>query len=75
MRQGSGKGTHCNKLMEFYDIAMIGTGDLLRWNVDNQTEVGKVAEEYICKGGQSKPTLQINLVHMSHHDAYPVYPK
>ncbi|KNZ62132.1 hypothetical protein VP01_130g10 [Puccinia sorghi] len=59
---GSGKGTHCNKLMEFYDIAMIGTGDLLRWNVDNQTEVGKVAEEYICKGALLPDDIILELV-------------
>jgi len=59
---GSGKGTHCSKLMESYDIAMIGTGDLLRWNVDNQTEVGKVAEEYICKGALLPDDIILELV-------------
>lgn len=29
---------------------MIGTGDLLRWNVTHQTHVGKVAESYISNG-------------------------
>ncbi|PLW28835.1 hypothetical protein PCANC_18395 [Puccinia coronata f. sp. avenae] len=59
---GSGKGTHCTKLMDTYDIAMIGTGDLLRWNVDNQTELGKVAEEYICKGALLPDDIMLELV-------------
>lgn len=59
---GSGKGTHCTKLMETYDINMIGTGDLLRWNVDNQTEVGKIAEEYICKGALLPDDIMLELV-------------
>ncbi|KNE98848.1 hypothetical protein PSHT_05806 [Puccinia striiformis] len=59
---GSGKGTHCKKLMETYDIDLIGTGDLLRWNVDNKTDLGKLAEEYICKGALLPDDIMIELV-------------
>jgi adenylate kinase family enzyme len=65
--------------METYDIQMIGTGDLLRWNVDNQTEVGKVAEEYICKGGQyiytypNKLFIKSYILHTCKYVSFKIY--
>ncbi|CAH7682293.1 adenylate kinase-domain-containing protein [Phakopsora pachyrhizi] len=47
---GSGKGTHCSKLLKKFDLSMIGMGDLLRYNVSKKTEVGKLAESYISRG-------------------------
>lgn len=47
---GSGKGTQSEKLIEKYNLAHISTGDVLRAEIKNGTELGKLAEGYISKG-------------------------
>lgn len=46
----SGKGTQAEKLAEELGIAHISTGDLLREEVKNETEVGLEARKYMDKG-------------------------
>ncbi|KAH9813987.1 adenylate kinase-domain-containing protein [Melampsora americana] len=59
---GSGKGTHCSKLLSTFNPSLIGTGDLLRWNVNNHTEVGKLAENYISRGDLLPDDVILELV-------------
>ncbi len=47
---GSGKGTQSEKLIEKYNLAHISTGDVLRAEMKNGTELGKLAEGYISQG-------------------------
>ena len=47
---GSGKGTQSDLIKKNYDLAHISTGDVLRQEIKNETELGKVAKEYIEKG-------------------------
>jgi adenylate kinase len=47
---GAGKGTQAKELSEFYHIPHISTGDILRENVKNGTELGNKAKEYMDKG-------------------------
>ena len=47
---GSGKGTQSENLIKRYNLAHISTGDVLRAEIKNGTELGKLAEEYISKG-------------------------
>ncbi|WP_292485655.1 adenylate kinase [Methanohalobium sp.] len=47
---GAGKGTQAKELSEFYNIPHISTGDILRENVKNETELGSKAKEYMDKG-------------------------
>ncbi|MGB9637834.1 MAG: adenylate kinase family protein [bacterium] len=48
---GSGKGTQVNKIIQYYPNSIsISTGDILRENIKNNTELGKLANNYICKG-------------------------
>jgi len=47
---GSGKGTQSENLIEKYNLAHISTGDVLRAEMKNGTELGKLAEDYISKG-------------------------
>ena len=47
---GSGKGTQAAKLIEEYDILHISTGDLFRYNLKNETALGKEAKKYMDKG-------------------------
>jgi adenylate kinase len=47
---GAGKGTQAKKLVDFYGIPQISTGDILRANVRDGTELGLAAREYMDKG-------------------------
>jgi len=47
---GSGKGTQSENLIKKYNLAHISTGDVLRAEMKQGTELGKLAEGYISKG-------------------------
>jgi adenylate kinase len=47
---GAGKGTQAKKLVDFYGIPQISTGDILRANVREGTELGLAAKAYMDKG-------------------------
>ena len=48
--QGVGKGTQAALLAEHYGIPHISTGDIFRYNLKNQTPLGKEAQAYMDKG-------------------------
>lgn len=47
---GSGKGTQAQHLIERFNLKQISTGDLFRYNIKNETELGKLAKSYMDKG-------------------------
>lgn len=47
---GAGKGTQAKKLVDFNGIPQISTGDILRANVREGTELGLAAKAYMDKG-------------------------
>lgn len=47
---GAGKGTQAMVLKEKYNLVHISTGDVFRYNIANETELGKLAKSYIDKG-------------------------
>ena len=47
---GSGKGTQSEKLIEKYGLIHLSTGNLLREEIANRTELGLAAENYMNKG-------------------------
>ncbi len=47
---GAGKGTYASRVAAKLGIAHISTGDIFRENIKKQTELGKLAEQYINKG-------------------------
>lgn len=47
---GAGKGSQATKIANKYGIAHISTGDALRANIKNGTELGKYAKSFIDKG-------------------------
>ena len=47
---GSGKGTQAGLISQRYGIPSISTGEIFRTNIKNETELGKIAKEYIDKG-------------------------
>ena len=47
---GSGKGTQASKLVEKYKLLHISTGDLFRYELGNNTELGKLARSFMDRG-------------------------
>lgn len=47
---GSGKGTQAKKLVEKYELLHISTGDLFRYEIGNQTELGIQAKAFMDRG-------------------------
>jgi len=47
---GSGKGTQSDLMKKHFNLAHISTGDVLRSEIKNETELGKIAKQYIDKG-------------------------
>ena len=47
---GAGKGTQAKNIANLKDFVLISTGDLLRENVENKTELGITAKSYMDKG-------------------------
>lgn len=47
---GAGKGTQSEKIIEKYGITHLSTGDVFRFNMKNDTELGQLAKSYIDKG-------------------------
>lgn len=47
---GAGKGTQAERLRRDFQLPFISTGDMLRNNVKEQTELGKQAQEYMDAG-------------------------
>ena len=47
---GSGKGTQSDLIKKKYNLTHISTGDVLRQEIKNETELGKIAKAYIDKG-------------------------
>lgn len=47
---GSGKGTQSDLMIEKYGLGHISTGDVLRKEIKEGTELGKTAKEFIDKG-------------------------
>lgn len=47
---GAGKGTMSDLILKEYDIPHISTGDMLRDNVRNNTELGNLAKSYMDSG-------------------------
>ena len=47
---GAGKGTQSNNIVKKFNLYQISTGDLLRDEVKNQTDLGKDIENIISKG-------------------------
>jgi adenylate kinase len=59
---GAGKGTQAAKIAAKFGAAHISTGDLLRKNIKEGTELGKRAKEYMDKGSLVPDDLVIALV-------------
>lgn len=59
---GSGKGTQCSILLNKYGMKHISTGDIIRKNISEQTELGIISKGYIDDGHLVPDELIVNLV-------------
>jgi adenylate kinase len=68
---GAGKGTQAERLKEDFQVPFISTGEMLRENVQNGTELGGEAEKYMSAGDLVPDELIVAMVgdRLSHKDA------
>ncbi len=68
---GAGKGTQAARLAEAYGIPAISTGDIFRFNVKNETELGKLAKAFMDRGEYVPDSVTNDLVRdrLNHDDA------
>ena len=59
---GTGKGTVAGLLQEKLGIKQVSTGDIFRKNIKEQTELGKLAEQYISKGQLVPDDVTIKII-------------
>ena len=61
-KPGAGKGTQAALLKEQYSLIHISTGDLFRYNIKNQTSLGKLAQSYINAGDLVPDQVTIDML-------------
>ena len=59
---GAGKGTQAEQLAATFGIPAISTGDIFRYNVKNETELGKQAKAFMDRGEYVPDSLTNDLV-------------
>lgn len=67
---GSGKGTYSDEIVTRYGMGHISTGDVLRAEIKNGTELGKIAQGYISNGQLIPDDLMIEILAKT-YDAQP----
>ena len=59
---GAGKGTQAQRLSQVLGLPHISSGDIFREHIKNQTELGKLADEYIKQGELVPDELTIAMI-------------
>lgn len=59
---GAGKGTQATGIAEKYAIPHISTGDIFRYNIKNETELGREVKSYLDQGALVPDTLTVRIV-------------
>ena len=59
---GAGKGTQAEILKDTYNLVHISTGDVFRYNIKNETELGKLAKSFIDNGDLVPDEVTINML-------------
>ena len=62
---GAGKGTQAKRIMEQYLIPQVSTGDILRQNVVQGTELGVAAKAVMARGELVSDDLVCEMVRLS----------
>lgn len=59
---GAGKGTQCKRVVDKYGIVHLSSGDILRQNRSDGTELGKKAQSYMDSGGLVPDELIVEMM-------------
>lgn len=59
---GAGKGTQSQRLVDTFNLVHLSTGDIFRFNIKNETDLGKLAKSYIDKGNLVPDEVTINML-------------
>jgi len=59
---GAGKGTQAVRLSKELNIPHISTGDIFRYNIKNETPLGKQAKSYMDRGELVPDDVTVNIV-------------
>ncbi len=59
---GAGKGTQAEFLKTKYDLIHISTGDVFRYNIKNETELGLLAKSFMDKGNLVPDEVTIDML-------------
>lgn len=59
---GSGKGTQADVLKEKYNVVKLSTGDLLRGEIRNDSDLGREAKSYMDKGELVPDSVMIGIL-------------
>ncbi len=68
---GAGKGTQSERLIAKYNLIHISTGDLFRYHLKNETELGKLAKSFMDQGKLVPDQVTIDMLEqeVGKHDA------
>ena len=61
-KPGAGKGTQAEFLKSHYQLVHISTGDVFRYNIKNETPLGKLAKSYIDQGDLVPDQVTIDML-------------
>jgi adenylate kinase len=61
-KPGAGKGTQAEFLKEKYNLVHLSTGDIFRYNIKNETELGKLAKSYMDNGDLVPDAVTIKIL-------------
>jgi adenylate kinase len=61
-KPGAGKGTQAEFLKTKYNLIHLSTGDIFRFNIKNETELGKLAKTFIDKGDLVPDNVTIKML-------------
>ncbi len=59
---GCGKGTQAHKLVEKYNLNHVSTGDVIRGEINRQTELGLSMKDYIARGELAPDSLVSDII-------------
>lgn len=59
---GAGKGTQSERLIAHYGLVHLSTGDVFRANIKGETELGKLAKQYMDQGQLVPDEVTINML-------------
>ena len=61
-KPGAGKGTQAEFLTQKYNLMHLSTGDVFRYNIKNDTELGQLAKKYMDKGELVPDSVTIKML-------------